>query len=588
MITTKTNSVLLCALLCWNTSNALAAETDPRADALQASVWRDEQRIVDVHTHIEAQPERFERAARIFQAVGVGTAMELGSGTLTSQEGATSAFEQKKAVGEQTCPDLFMYDMLLDYSGFENDDWSQRAVEQVNKAYAAGAAGLKEFKRLGLTVRDGNGKLVRIDDPKLDAVWKRCGELQMPVSIHVGDPKAFWEPYDETNERWEELRDHPGWWFGDPDKYPSREEVLEQFLHIIERHPQTTFIGVHFGNNPEDIDWVSRHLDKYPNYMCDIAARIPEIGRSNPEKLRQMFVKHQDRILFGTDFMVYGRMILGSAGDDERPTDQDAVIFYRKCYRFFETDDRNWKHMTPIQGSWTIDSINIPAAVQRKVYFDNAQRMFASSMPPRTLKAVRIEDDFELDGHLNDQAWDDVPIERLEYTLKNVSVRTDLSTSVRALWSDNYLYLGYEAPYSKLTTAETPANEERHGLWNDDVVELFLAPDPEHPEIYQEYEWAPNGEQLDLSVSPSEKRLEWSSDMESRVTVDEEAHIFRVEARIPIASITSDPPSVGTRWRANLYRNDVANGVFLAWHPTLQSTAHVPERFGWLELIRAE
>ena len=67
--------------------------------------------------------------------------------------------------------------------------------------------GLKEFKRLGLVLRDDHGKLIKIDDPKLDPVWKRCGELGMPVSIHVADPKAFWEPYNDKNERWEELRD---------------------------------------------------------------------------------------------------------------------------------------------------------------------------------------------------------------------------------------------------------------------------------------------------------------------------------------------------------------------------------------------
>ena len=74
--------------------------------------------------------------------------------------------------------------------------------------------------------RDGSGKLIRIDDPKLDPVWKRCGDLGMPVSIHVADPKAFWLPYNPTNERWKELKDHPAWWFGDTNKYPSHEALL--------------------------------------------------------------------------------------------------------------------------------------------------------------------------------------------------------------------------------------------------------------------------------------------------------------------------------------------------------------------------
>ena len=79
---------------------------------------------------------------------------------------------------------------------------SQRAIEQVETAHRLGAAGFKEYKRLGLYLRDGKGELIKIDDPKLDGVWRRCGELGLPVSIHVTDPRAFWLPSNPQNERW--------------------------------------------------------------------------------------------------------------------------------------------------------------------------------------------------------------------------------------------------------------------------------------------------------------------------------------------------------------------------------------------------
>lgn len=566
---------------------AAADETDPRADAMNADVWRKEQRIIDMHMHIESKPERFERAIGIMNAAGIGLGVELGSGTVIAPEGQLSGIERNMQINQQVCPGRFINYMILDYSGFEKDDWSERAVAQIEKGHRLGVAGLKEFKRLGLTVRDANGRLIPVDDPKLDPVWKRCGELGMAISIHVGDPKAFWEPYNETNERWEELKDHPGWWFGDPEKYPPREEVLEQFLHVIEKHPETTFVGVHFANNPEDIDWVDRNFDKYPNMMGDLAARIPEIGRHDPEKLRALFVKHQDRLLFGTDFQVWNRMVLGSAGDDERPTDYDALVFYRKCYRFMETDDRDWKHMTPIQGNWTIDSIDLPPEVQRKVYFDNARKLLAEHYPAPTLKAVRAREDFELDGKLDEAVWAKAPIARVEYSLQESDPRPDLSTTARAAWTDRYLYLAFEAPYTELTMAQDPGSEERLGLWNDDVVELFLGTDMQNINSYDEFEWAPNGEQLDVRLNLPEKDFPWSSGMESQVAIDKENKIYRVEARIPMSAITDQTPSVGTRWRAALYRNDAANQVFLAWRPTLSATAHVPERFGWLELVES-
>ncbi len=583
---TVTGCLVFLSFLSLSIFAACGEETNPRADALSPDVWRRENRLVDLHMHIEGLPERYERAVRIMDAAGIGLGIELGSGTLTPIQGGLSEFEKAQAISNKVCPGRFVHYMLLDYRGWDEPDWSDRAVEQVNAAYKCGAAGLKEFKRLGLTLRDGKGKLIKVDDPKLDPVWKRCGELGLPVSIHVGDPQAFWEPLNEQNERWEELRDHPAWWFGDPKKYPPRMEILDVLVRVIERNPKTTFVCVHFGDNPEDVDWVDRQLEAHPNMMIDLAARIPEIGRGDQaatDKLRKFFIKHQDRIFFATDFQVASRLTLGSAGDAERPTDHDAVVFFQKCYRFLETADRDWQHMTPIQGKWTISSIDLPAEVQRKVYFDNARKLLARTFSAPALRAKRISADFVPDGKLNEEAWSGVVPARIEYGLDDSQARPELSTCVRALWSDKYLYVAYEAPYTMLTAAESPSKMERFGLWKADVVELFVAANSGNPKAYTEYEWAPNGEQLDVKIDLPKKDFDWTSNMESAVAIDRAAKVWRVEARIPLSSIGGDAPKLGTRWRANLFRHNVANKAFLAWNPTLTETTHTPERFAWLE-----
>ena len=566
-------------------SLARSEETHPHKDAYSPDVWRREHRIVDMHMHIEGKPERFELAEKIMDAAGIGVGIELGSGTVTTGTDGVSDFERVRNVSAQTCPGRFVHYMLLDYKGWDESDWSDHAAEQITEGHRLGAAGLKEFKRLGLNLRDGRGNLIRVDDPKLDAVWQRCGELRMPVSIHVGDPKAFWEPLDPRNERWNELRDHPDWWFGDRDKYPPRMELLKALERVIARHPNTTFVCVHFANNPEDIDWVDKQLDRYPNMMADLAARIPEIGRQNPEQLRKLFIKHQDRILFGTDFQVWSRYILGSAGDNEKPTDYEALVFFRKCYRFLETDDRDWVHMTPIQGDWTISSINLPAAVLRKVYFDNARKLLSRSYPAPILRAAKSTTDFEPDGHLTDEAWTDATPQRIEYGLHDCQAHPGLSTSVRALWSDKYLYVGYEAPYTELTVADKAIEKERIGLWSGDVVELFIAPSAERATPYFEWEWAPNGERLDVRCDSSGKDFSWTSGEESVATIDPETKTWRIEARIPLSSLNEEAPTVGARWRANLFRHDKVSEVFLAWNPTLTDTTHVPDRFGVLEFV---
>ena len=327
---------ILAALLLRDAAGAEAPAPWP------GDAWRKDHRIIDLHMHINGTEEHVQRALRIMDRVGVGVGVNLSGGTVTSKEGATSEFERVQALCERLGPGRFVQYFNLDYAGWDNPDFSEEAAQQVERARRLGAGGLKEFKRLGLNLRDGRGELIRIDDPKLDAVWAKCGELGMPVSIHVADPRAFWLPYNQQNERWKELKDHRPWWFGDPKQYPSRMELLEALDRVIARHPKTTFVCVHFANNAEDIDWVDRKLEEHPNMNADLAARIPELGRHDTDRLRRLFIKHQDRIFFATDFQVARKLTLGSSGDQEQPTEDDAVTFYHKEWRWLETRDRNW------------------------------------------------------------------------------------------------------------------------------------------------------------------------------------------------------------------------------------------------------
>jgi predicted TIM-barrel fold metal-dependent hydrolase len=353
---------------------------DVAAVVAQADAWRTAHRLIDLHTHVDPTPEHMAEAVRVMDAVGIGVAVNLSGGTVTREGGAPSAFEQTKKFADERFPGRFLEYMNLDYADWDSPDFAKKAVAQVEEGARLGAAGFKEFKRLGLFLRDKNNHLFKIDDARLDPMWQALGRLGMPVSIHVADPKAFWGPYDATNERWKELKDHPRWWFGDPKMYPPREELLDALERVVARHPETTFVCVHLGNNAEDIDWVDAQLDRHPNMLVDIAARVPEIGRHDPDRVRALFVKHQDRILFATDFQSYDRMILGSGGNGPPPTEADAIEFFQKHWRFFETRDRDFAHMTPIQGDWTISAIALPASVLEKIYFGNATRLLAKPL----------------------------------------------------------------------------------------------------------------------------------------------------------------------------------------------------------------
>jgi hypothetical protein len=408
----------------------------------------------------------------------------------------------------------------------------------------------------------------------------------------VGDPKAFFEPYNEKNERWKELKDHPGWWFGDTNKFPKFHDLLEALNRVIARHPHTTFVCVHFGNNAEELDWVDRSLTKYPNMMVDLAARIPELGRHDPATVNRLFRKHQDRILFGTDFQsLKGRMILGSSGKEPPPSLADAEVFFRKEYRWLETLDKDWPHMTPIQGDWTISSIGLPANVLRKIYFDNARRLLARSLPLPIVRARYISQDFELSGYPGDEIWQTAEPVALEYSAKDYSARPELATTVRALWSNDSLYIAWDSPYTELTVFDPPQFEterydmatEGESLWDRDVVEVMIGSDPAHPNRYAEFEVAPTNEKLDLLLDLPERDFAWSSGFQTAVKVDEASRRWTCEMRIPLESLSKEKPQAGARWRVNFYRCDRANKAFLAWSPTLSGSFHKPEKFGVLE-----
>jgi predicted TIM-barrel fold metal-dependent hydrolase len=551
--------------------------------------WRAEKRLIDLHQHLDYTPEHLTRAIKIMDLAGVGVGVNLSGGTVTSTNGKPSEFEQNKKMADQMFPGRFVHYMNLDYSRWDEPDFAQRATKQVEEGHRLGAAGLKEFKRLGLYLRDKNKQLIKIDDPKLDPVWEKCGELGMPISIHVADPKAFWEPYSPENERWTELKDHKNWWFGDPKVYPPRMELVEALNRVIERHPKTTFVCVHFANNAEDLDWVEHALDTHPNMMADIAARVPEIGRHPPDKVRRLFLKHQDRILFATDFQVSEQLTLGSGGSGAGPSDDDARHFYEKHWRWFETNDRNFEHMTPIQGEWKISAIGLPDSALRKIYFDNAHKLLARSLPAPVARAVRIEKEIAV-SDVTEATWEKAANVRLEYSTSDGSARPASATLVRALYSSGSLYLRYDAPYSELTQFE-PArlDSERVGLWDRDVVEAFIGTDPARANVYYEFEVAPTNEKLDLIITPDipkvEKRLEWNSGWESFVKVDAEKKIWTTVMRIPLRALSSTPANPGTKWRFNVYRIDRAERAFLAMNPTLGGSFHTPARFGWLEFL---
>jgi predicted TIM-barrel fold metal-dependent hydrolase len=243
----------------------------------------------------------------------------------------------------------------MDWSGIDSPGFFQKSVDYLERLVEHGAVGFKIWKDLGLTVRDSNSNLLRVDDERLDPLFDKARELDLPVMFHTADPLAFFEPIDRFNERYAELAAHPDWSFHGAQF--SRRELIDQRNSVFARHPRTRFVAAHLGEGPEDLATVCAMLEAHPNVSVDISARIAELGRQ-PYTARDFFLKHADRILFGTDLL-------------------PEIEMYRLHYRFLETADEYFAYPSHAsrQGRWMIYGISLPDDVLRKIYRENALRL---------------------------------------------------------------------------------------------------------------------------------------------------------------------------------------------------------------------
>src|SRR6266511_3944392 len=216
-----------------------------------------------------------------------------------------------------------------------------------------GAHGLKIFKNLGFSVRDIKGKRVTVDDPRLDPVWKKAGELKIPVLIHTADPKPFWDPMDSMNERWLELASHPYRKRSNTDPAPWDTLMAEQH-RMFKKHPRTTFIAAHFGWYPNNLAKLGQLLDEMPNVNVEFGAVIAELGRQ-PHMAKKFFTKYQDRILFGKDSWV--------------PEE------YATYFRVLETEDEYFPYHKKYHAFWRMYGMGLPDSILKKVYYKNALRI---------------------------------------------------------------------------------------------------------------------------------------------------------------------------------------------------------------------
>jgi len=255
---------------------------------------------------------------------------------------------------KKNAPTRFGLFLNIDFEDIDDKFFSETQVALIDSAVKAGVMGLKVYKSLGLTSKDNKEARIAINDIRLDPIWKACGDNNIPVLIHSGEPASFWNPKDKFNERWLELRQKPNR-YRDPEINPSFEEVIAEQHDVFRKHPNTTFINAHLGWMGNDLDRLGEHFDLYPNVLTEIGAVLAEIGRQ-PIRAKQFFTTYQDRILFGKDSY--------------------NVSEYYTYFRVLETNDEYFEYYRKRHAHWRMYGLALPDSVLKKLYYKNALKLF--------------------------------------------------------------------------------------------------------------------------------------------------------------------------------------------------------------------
>lgn len=360
--------LLPCVLLLTGTASAALQETEAEpvvSDALTfeeydppstlavptTDVRRARFPFVDVHNHQWRMPtDDLSTTVAEMDALNMAVMVNLSGRLQDSGEHLRACIEN----AEQNAPGRFLVFTNLSYEGIDEPGWGEAMAERVADDVAAGAAGLKIYKSLGLRIFDGTGARVAVDDPRLDPIWAKCGELGVPVLIHSGDPAPFWQPWDNRNERWLELKQKPER-RREPGVDPPFEQVMGEQVHVFEKHPGTTFISAHLAWLGHDLAALGKLLDDHPNMYTEIGAVIAELGRQ-PRFAKQWFIDHQDRVLFGKDVW----------------TPEEYWCYFR----VLETDDEYFDYYRRRHAFWKMYGLALPDDVLRKLYYGNALDLF--------------------------------------------------------------------------------------------------------------------------------------------------------------------------------------------------------------------
>ena len=303
-----------------------------------------------MHSHAYAKtPEEIAERVRNMDDVGIAKTI-----ILTDANGqAFDDIYRKHAA----YPDRFELWCGFDYTGYDRPGFGAQATRALEKCHQAGARGVGELhdKGKGLVSSTVKAFGMHPDDTRMDPLFERCGQLGMPVNIHVADPIWMYEAMDNKNDG---LMNAFHWRLDNQPDIVGHSGMIDIFERTVKKHSGTTFIACHFANLDYDLARLGQVLERHPNLYADISARYAETAPI-PRFVSQFYAKYADRLLYGTD-MGFDRSM------------------YRVTFRILETLDEHFYETDMFGYHWSLNGFGLPDEILQKLYRTNAEKILSS------------------------------------------------------------------------------------------------------------------------------------------------------------------------------------------------------------------
>jgi hypothetical protein len=267
-------------------------------------------------------------------------------------------------------PENLAYATSFYAQDFDDPQWQAKSIAYLKSSFDKGARAVKIWKNVGMEFRNGKGQFIMIDDPKFDPVLDFIEKNNATLIGHIGEPRNAWLPDSEMTVKNDKryFKKHPQYHMYLHPEFPHHSKIMAARDHMLEKHQGLTFVGAHLGSLEWDVDVLAEGLDKYPNMAVDMAARIGHFQYQtveNRDKVRQFFIKYQDRIVYATDNTISDE----SAGD---ALNTKIINSWAKDWAYFTSDSK--MNVPDVDGEFT--GLHLPKSVIDKIYTQNAKKWF--------------------------------------------------------------------------------------------------------------------------------------------------------------------------------------------------------------------